>query len=124
MDMQRDLSRRVARLEKVMARRMGLRRQGLEGQLCRVRRELPAPVRRDIAALVRAQSLAGNPRIARQLDRRALVEADRRTRAFLTGSALDERRVTDRLRRRAGLLANLGLFAALLAGFLDWQGLI
>ncbi len=115
---------RVSRMERLMARRLGLKRRSLDQQVHRVRRELPKPVRKDIMDLAQANHLSGNPRLARQIDRRAMARAERRVRGFLTGPTLKERRITQRLSWRAGLLFNLIGFFALVVGVLFWQGLI
>lgn len=123
MQMDREIARRVSRLERLMARHMGMRRGDLSVQMRRARRGLPGAVRRDMAALVEARHLSGHPRIARQLDRRALAQAERRARGWLTGPAPRRARETRRLRWRGTLVFNLALVGGALAGFARWQGL-
>lgn len=109
------LDRRIARLERLIGRRMGARSGALALRVKRLRGALPDTVREDALALVRARHLSGHPRIARQLDARGLAARERRVTRWLRGTVLQERRVTARLRWLFGVLVSLTLMALLLA---------
>ena len=124
MHTEREMAARAARLERLVSRRMRTRRDGLNGQVRRLRRELPPEVQRDLRAVAQAQVVSGHPRIAKQIDRGAMARAEARVRAFLTGPVLRERRVTRRLRWVGGLLLNLAIMGAGIVGVALWRGLI
>jgi len=124
MQITQDIARRVSRTERLVGCKMGLRHAPLAQQAKRLRRELPVSVHRDMMLLAQSQHLSGHPRIARQIDPRAVAQAEKRTRRFLMGPALHAQRLTRRLRWRGGLVLNLMLFAAGLVCVLLWRGLI
>ncbi|EBA07102.1 hypothetical protein SSE37_12931 [Sagittula stellata E-37] len=124
MQVERDMARRVARLEGLLARRMGLRRGPLALRVKRARGALPEAVRRDLLALAAARQGAGHPKIARQIDARAMAQAERRVARFLKGPVLRERRVTRRVRWKAARVLNLALIALGAMWFAMWRGLV
>lgn len=122
MDIRKDLDLRVGRLERLFARRMGVRKGDLVLRVRRLRGALPADVRRDALELARARHLSGHPKIARQLDARALARTERRVTDWLRGPVLRERRVTRRLRWTGALVLNLALLGVGLAGLFFYAG--
>ncbi len=122
MDIRKDLDLRVTRLERLFARRMGVRKGDLVLRVKRLRGALPEAVRRDALALAKARHLSGHPKIAKQMDARALARTERRVRDWLTGPVLRERRVTRRLRWTGALVLNLALMGAGLAGLFFYVG--
>ena len=124
MQVNRDLAKRVARLERLLGRRMGARRGDLRLRVKRLRGQLPEPVRQDLLRIDQARRLSGHPRIARQMDMAALAQAERRAVGFLRGPVLRERRVTRRLRWLGGMVLNIALIVAGATGLAVWQGLV
>ncbi len=118
------MARRVARVERLLARRMGLKRGSLALRVKRARGALPDDVRRDLMALVAARKGAGHPKIARQIDARAMAEAERRVTRFLNGPVLRDRRMRRRVRWTAAMVLNLALVALGAAWFAVWMGLV
>ncbi|WP_370311061.1 hypothetical protein [Sagittula sp.] len=124
MQVERDMVRRVARVERLLARRMGLKRGSLALRVKRARGALPDDVRRDLMAMVAARQGAGHPKIARQIDARAMAEAERRVTRFLNGPVLRDRRMRRRVRWTAAMVLNLALVALGAAWFAVWMGLV
>ncbi|KUF12176.1 hypothetical protein AVJ23_00100 [Pseudoponticoccus marisrubri] len=112
------------RLERLMARRLGLTRGHLAERAEQARRLLPAEVRRDLLDVAEAAHLAGHPRIAPQIDRRAVRRAHDRAVAHLTGPGPRERRRILHSRALGALLGRLALVAAGVAGLLLWRGFL
>lgn len=120
----RDTKARVRRLERALARQLGLRRGGLDVRARRARRQMPRAVARDLLAVAEAAHLAGNPRIARTQDQSALRAAEGRVVAWLHGGGAADQRRGRRLGWLGALAVNLWLVAALVAGVLVWRGLL
>lgn len=114
---EKEITTKTQALQKLLRSKLGVRAHDLEQALRRAGRRLPRRVRGQAARLVAAQKMAGNPRLARQMDADALARAYADVSAYLT--AID---VAD---RRKGRLISLAAAVALnllivIVGFLLW----
>ena len=98
--------------------------ENTQRRVVQARRLLPGAVRRDMEQVAEAQHLAGNPRIARQLDRARISQAGARAEAHLR--RIDRAALRrDRVLGLAGTVAlNLLAAAALLLALLWLLGAI
>lgn len=116
------IHKRVARIERLLAKKLGLRRGDLALRASRARGRLPKTIKRDLVMVSQAAQLSGNPRIACQLDSAAIDDAFTRIRAHLTGDAMVNLRIKRRLGWVAALLVNLAVLSCLGVAFFVWRG--
>ncbi|MBE9639931.1 hypothetical protein [Salipiger mangrovisoli] len=105
-----------ARLMPLLESRLGLGKGSFEQRARRAAPRLPRWARRDLATLRRAQGMVGNPKLAMRLDEAELSRAESRIARHLEAIDVKARRSHWRLGVLAGLMFNLALLAALLAG--------
>ncbi|WP_353471533.1 hypothetical protein PVT71_09450 [Salipiger sp. H15] len=105
-----------ARLMPLFESRLGLGKGGFEARARRAANQLPRWARRDLRALRDAQGMAGHPKLAMRLDMAELDRAEARVARHLETIDVKARRSHRRLGVLAGLMFNLLLLAALLAG--------
>ena len=67
----------IDRLRSLLAQRLHLRAPTLSGQVAKVGRRVPRRIRRDLAVVARAEGMAQNPKLARQIDARQVAQAAR-----------------------------------------------
>ncbi|SFD93809.1 hypothetical protein [Roseivivax sediminis] len=119
-----DLTARVARIETLMAERLGLKSGTLRKRATRAGRDLPRGVRRDLGTLAEAAHLSGHPRLRPLIDPARVGAAADRAEAHLRGIDVRDRRIGKALGLAATLAVNLGLLAVLLLVLLRWRGLL
>lgn len=119
-----DIDSRVARLQDMLADKLGLGSGDLARRARRAGRRLPVSVRAGLTRLAAAQEMARHPKLAARLDLSAL---DRDYRAAMTAlAAIDpgDRRRGLWLGLAGGLVFNLLLFGALMLWVLRLRGLV
>lgn len=104
--------------------RLGVGGRDLPHQLRRAGRLLPGHVRKDIRRIADAQSMADNPRLARQIDIPRVEAAERRVLAHLKTIDRADRRKGAILGLLGGVSFNLIAAFALLIAVLVWRGLV
>ena len=124
MQVQSEYGRAVRKLEKLMGDHLGLYRGDLRTRVKLARRRLPAKVKRDVLAVADAQHLSGHPRIAPQIDKRAVKRAYKRAVDHLRGPAPREARKTRRVGAVAALAVNLLLLFVAVIGVMVWVEVI
>lgn len=113
----RDFDLRDRALARVFEAQLGVKSRSLGQALRRAGRRLPRHVRKQGAFILQAQALAGNPKLARQIDPRAVESAYADITAHLEAiDVADERK--GRLLNLAGIIAANILLVA--AGFVLW----
>ncbi|WP_226622934.1 hypothetical protein [Alloyangia pacifica] len=105
-----------ARLMPLFESRLGLGKGSFEARARRAAHRLPRWARRDLATLRAAQGMTGHPKLAMRLDTPALARAEDRLARHLEAIDAKARRRYWQLGVLAGLMFNLALLAALLAG--------
>lgn len=124
MTLDSELAPRVARLETLFDERLGVRRGPFSLRAERVRRTLPRAVRGDLAQVAAALQIAGNPRLARQVEVERVTRAADRVEAHLRTIDPKERRRGRILGTLGVLMFNLLLLVAGVVAVLIWRGLI
>lgn len=121
---ERSAAEMASELSLLLHQRLGVKGGGLEAKVARAGRRLPARVRRAALEIAEAEKRAENPRLARQVDTRALDRAFAEVAAHLKAVDPAERR-KDLILSVLGSIALglLGLFAAVVA-VMVWRGLI
>lgn len=112
-----DIEEQVGVVQDLLYAKFGVRRRALAKMLRKTGRRLPRRMRKRAQVLVEAEKLEGNPRLARQMDRRAVNKAFDDLKLHLEGIDVAERR-KDRLLNLAALLAFYVL--VVFAGFVFW----
>ncbi|MDA7426380.1 hypothetical protein [Thalassococcus lentus] len=118
------MSKRNARLERMLHKRLGLSRGDLATRTARARGLLPKAVKRDLLTVAEAARLSGNPRIAPQIDGTRVDAAYRRAVAHLYGPDVTAKRSRWRIGVVAGLMTNLAIAMAMVGAVLVWRGII
>ncbi len=124
MQTDREFGTRVKRLERLIGRELGLSSGDLRTRVARARRKLPDAIKRDLLQVAEAAHLAGHPRIAPQIDRRAVDRAYARAVAHLTGPETADIRKSRRLGAAGALAVNLIVIFCLVLGVLVWRNLL
>ena len=119
-----DMAAKVARLEKLLARKFGAETGPLAERLRKVGRDLPKSVRRDVQTVIDAAALAGNPRLSLQGDPRKVAEAFDRAVAHLEAVDVKDRRRGRMLTILGAVMFNLLAVFILLVIVLRWRGLV
>ncbi|TNF23291.1 MAG: hypothetical protein EP318_00960 [Rhodobacteraceae bacterium] len=119
-----DIQARKAALAQLMGEKLRVGGGSFEHKLKRAGRLLPRWARRDAARLIEAGQMAGNPRLARQIDVRALDAAQARLTRYLQALDLAERRKTLRINLAAGIAFKILLVAAVFILVARWQALL
>lgn len=112
------------RLDEMMAEKLKVRGKGLKARLRRAGRTVPARVRRDIQAVIDAQALAENPKLARQLDMDALHSATARASAWLHSFDVSKRRKDLMISVLGGVALSAVVVFALLVLVLAWRDFV
>ena len=121
---QQDLSAKLAQLDTLLGKKLGLRRGPLERRAARAGRSLPRAVRRDIAYLGQAGRLAGHPLLSARFDPDAVAAAHARAVATLDGIDVADRRKGALLSFLAVVSVNLFVLILVVLGLLRWRGLV
>ena len=78
-----DTSERTPAIAQKMSAQLRVRGEGLAEVTERAGRKLPRHLRRDAAALIEAEAMASNPKLARLVDERRLIKAEKRLSRYL-----------------------------------------
>lgn len=120
----RDLSDKLAQIDTLMSKKLGLRRGPLDLRADRAGRRLPAAIRRDIAFLGQAGRLAGHPVLSARIDPAEVAAAHARAVAQLDAIDVADRRKGALLSVLAVLSVNLFVLILLILWLLHWRGLV
>lgn len=107
-----------------MADRLGLKRGPLALRVARSRNMLPKTVREDLMAVAQAQHLAGHPRLAPQIDRKAVRKSYKRAMWHLRGPEVDDLRRGQWLGVAGALTANLLILLVMVVLWIWWRDLL
>ncbi|MHA6325238.1 hypothetical protein [Roseivivax sp. CAU 1753] len=118
------LGQQIARLETLMSDKFGASRGRLDRRVIKAGRLVPKGVRRDLDRVARAQAMAGNPKLARQLDAPAIRAAARRAEDWLASVDVADRRRGAVLGGLGALAFNLIVLFVLALVVLRWRGFI
>lgn len=108
----------------LLRQKFGVRACDLRRGLARVGNRLPRRMRRHGAALVRAQTLARNPKLARQIDADAVARDHEALLKYLRSIDVADRRRGRILSVTAAVAANLIAVAGLFIFWLWWRGYV
>ena len=120
----REFSRPARRLEALMSRRLGLSRGTLATRVARSRKMLPDTVRQDLMVVAEAEHFAGHPRLAPQINRKAVRSSYKRAAGYLRGPEVDDLRRGQWLGVAGSLMANLLILFVMIFLLLWWQNLL
>ncbi|MCE0505129.1 hypothetical protein LR948_07180 [Roseivivax sp. GX 12232] len=118
------LEKMVARLERLLEAKFGASRGPLRRRIAAPGRLLPGKVRRDLDQVERAWSLAGHPKLGRQIDLPQTLAAGARAEDWLKTVDVRDRRIGRLLGLLGGLAFNLILLFALVLAVLLWRGFL
>ncbi|ETX27169.1 hypothetical protein [Roseivivax isoporae] len=124
MELSADLAARAARIDTLLADRLGARKGRLAMRAVRLGRRLPKGVRADLRRIDAALQIAGHPRLSATLDRAALMAAAGRIEAHLKDIDRRDVRKGRLLGVLAVILANVLILTALLVAVLRWRGFV
>ncbi len=114
----------TADLAATMARQLRLRGGSLADVTARAGRKLPRHLKAEAEALIEAETLAENPKLAHRVDEKRLKQADKRLRAFLDNQDPTAERLAEFLDRLAGIVFILFVIAVGVFFFALSQGYI
>ena len=112
----------IDRIRDLFRQKYRARGASLAAAYPRARRRLPRRLRRDAEALVSAERFADHPKLARTLDHDRLGQAVQALRGHLDGIDLADRRKGMLLGILGSIAFNFLLVAALVIGWMVWQG--
>lgn len=112
------------KLRGLMQQKLDVRGRDLRQSLRRAGRRLPKSVRKRVAALMRAEMLAHNPKTARQVDAEAVERDYEYVRAHLVAIDVDELRKSRILSVTGAVVANLIVVVVLFIVWLWWRGYV
>ncbi|MBT9382938.1 hypothetical protein KM176_03600 [Pseudooceanicola sp. CBS1P-1] len=114
--------REEARLETLLRRRMRRRDGDFESLLLLAGKRLPRGAQGAAEEILRARQMMGHPKLARQLDDKALKRSFRTLERGLKGFDPKERRARIAYEMASGLGINLAILFLLLMALAWWQG--
>ena len=120
----KDMAAKSRKLRGLMQQKLGVRGRDLGQSLRRAGRRLPKSVRKRGAALLRAESLAQNPKTARQVDAEAVERDFEVVRAYLAKIDIGEMRKARILSVTGAVAANMIVVSVLFVGWLWWRGFV
>lgn len=119
-----DIGALARELETRLDDKLGLRKGAFPARVKRAGRRIPKWVHREAAVISEALTLDAHPKLRRRIDVAQVQRAHDRIRQHLDAIDPADRRLGLILGMLGALAFNLLLFAALVLGFLKWQGLI
>jgi len=119
-----DLDKDIAALDRLMEERLRVSGRDLPSRLRKAGRMLPRPMRHRTRALIDAQAMLRNPKLARQVDLAGRQKDAERVAAYLQTLNPAEARKTALIRLAAAIAFNLLVVAGLVVAVLVWRGLI
>ncbi len=122
MNEQLSLDLKIAAIVVQLREKLGVRGKDLGTALGKARHRLPRRVYRQAMTLVRAEPLAGHPKLRLTLDNEALSKAAAGVSEHLDAIDLADRRKGWWLGTLGGLSFNMILMAVALVGVLIWRG--
>ena len=119
-----DWTTRLSDLRSLLADKLGARGPTLSSQVRKARRRLPRRLRRDAHALLRAETMARHPRLARLVDPREVARSQARLSRHL--GRIDPRAIRRDRAKNAAAGVGLILLAtfALVVALLRWRGYV
>ena len=120
----KDMAAKSRKLRGLMQQKLGVRGRDLDQSLRRAGRRLPKSVRKRGAALLRAESLAQNPKTARQVDAEAVERDFEVVRAYLAKIDVGEMRKARLLSVTGAVAANMIVVSVRFVGWLWWRGFV
>ena len=120
----KDMAVKSRKLRGLMQQKLDVRGRDLRQSLRRAGRRLPKFVRKRVAALMRAEMLAHNPKTARQVDAEAVERDYEYVRAHLVAIDVDELRKSRILSVTGAVVANLIVVVVLFIVWLWWRGYV
>lgn len=118
------LDREIAALDRLMEERLRVSGRDLPARLRRAGRMLPRGMRRRARAVIDAQAMLRNPKLARQVDIAGRQKDAARLVAYLRTLDPAEARKTAVIRLAASIAFNLLVVAGLVLAVLLWRDLI
>jgi septal ring factor EnvC (AmiA/AmiB activator) len=115
------LADRVAGL---LSEKLGARGRNLEGRLAHARRELPRRVRRSGEALVAAQKMGANPKLAMRVDGEDVSNSYAAISRYLVSIDAAAVKSRKRFNLMASVAAQFLMVVGLLVAVLMWRGFI
>lgn len=120
----KDIEKKSARLRRLLALKLGMRGKDLREALRRTGRLLPRRLRRAGAVLVKAETMAGNPKLARVIDGAAVEAAYAALDAHLRAVDVADARRGRMLSLLGSIAFNILAVAVGLVVFLWWRGFV
>ncbi len=114
----------TTRIFELLEEKLGAKGKTLQKRLAYVNRKLPARVKRAGEALIDAQALAGNPRMAMQIDGEAFSAAYDEISTHLSQIDSAAERSRKRYNMMAAIAAQVLLFGTVVVAFLMWRGVL
>lgn len=121
---QKDIARKVASLETLLAKKFSATDGTLERRLQKVGRRLPARIRNDIQTVAETAHLTGNLKIANQVDPKQTEAAYERAKAHLEAVDVADRRKGAVLSVLGSVAFNLITVSVILIVVLVWRGFV
>lgn len=119
---EKDITAKSQTLLRLLRAKLGVSARDLEQGLRRAGRRLPGRVRAQGARVVAAQKMAGNPKLARQLDPREFSRAYAEVSAHLAAIDVADRRKGRLIGLAAVVAANLLIVITAFLFWLSWRG--
>ncbi|MEM6303973.1 MAG: hypothetical protein AAF744_04590 [Pseudomonadota bacterium] len=119
-----DISAKTSEVQQQLRAKLGVRSSSLDQGLRRAGRRLPRDVRRQGDVLLKAQKLAENPRLARQLRPVEVNAAYKRVTEHLRGIDVSDRRKGWWLSLAGSIATNLLLVSGAFLTWAWWRGYI
>ena len=120
----KDMAAKSRKLRGLLQEKLDVQGHDLRQSFGRAGRRLPRALRKRAEALMRAETLARNPRTARQVDAEALERDFEALRAYLVALDVGEMRKARLLSVAAAVAANLIVVAVLFVVWLWWRGYV
>ncbi len=114
----------VARVFILLESKLGARGATLQKRLGYVQRKLPGRIWRAGTALVEAERMAENPRLAMRVDRHRIERATEDMERFLNEIDVEAERSKRRYNRLAAIAGQFLLVTGALMGLLVWRGYV
>lgn len=121
---QKDIEWRSEAVLALLHSKMGIRARNLENGVRRAHRRLPRRVRRQCRLLVEADRHAGHPKLARQIDEKAVAHAFEVVRDHLSAIDAAAQRKGRLLDLAAAAAFNLLLVLTAFIAWLWWRGYV
>lgn len=122
MNIDADITAKAEELRLILRSKLGVRGRDFAQAVDRAGRLLPARLRKQAAAIVKAQGLGGHPKLMRMVDKTAINKAHMEISTYLNAIDPKERRRTRMLRWVGGIAFNLIVVVVCFIIWLVWSG--